>query len=100
MAYSREREIAKHGEIIKAEFDIFALKTQGVNGTTKAQRERGPGRNDIQTKLIARSNEDNIFLKTGKMTGTYGERVADRLEVDRELKIRKDAAVMVYNGTT
>ncbi len=41
---------SKHGEIIKAEFDIFAPRkhTQGVNGGL-AQRMRTPV-NDIQTK--------------------------------------------------
>ncbi len=53
---------SKHGEIIKAEFDIFALsKTQGVNWwTTKAQRTNLV--NDIQTKKYQSLTDERQYL--------------------------------------
>ncbi len=51
----REKEIAKHGESIKAEFDIFALrkeKHKGSTGELKGTTNANPV-NDIQTKYQA-----------------------------------------------
>ncbi len=66
MVYYTRKEIAKHGEIIKAEFDIFAAlrKTQGANGglqgTTNANLV-----NDIQNKISSLTErKHNIFSET------------------------------------
>ncbi len=79
--------MAKHGEIIKAEFDIFALqrKTQRVNRWTKGTTNANPV-NDIQTKISSLTKtKDNIFLKP-KDNRTYGERVVTVLELDTGAK--------------
>ncbi len=78
MVYYTWKEIAKHVEIIKAEFDIFAWKTQGVNGWIQRLNLNPVS---IQTKISSLTEQkDNIFLKP-KMT-EHGERVDDRWRLD------------------
>ncbi len=63
--YTLKGNSKKHGEIIKAEFDIFALQHKGqrvdYKGTTAGQRHS----NKISSLI---PNEDNIFLKPKDMT--------------------------------
>ncbi len=91
------KEIAKHGEIIKAEFDIFVLKTQGVNAGLQRHNEREPGQRAIQTKISSfRPSERQYLSENRKMTLNVWRAGDDRLEAGyRELKDSKDAVKMV-----
>ncbi len=53
---------AKHGEITKAEFDIF--NSEKHNGWTTSTTNANPVVNDIQTKISSLTERDNIFSET------------------------------------
>ncbi len=69
------------GESIKAEFDIFASKTQGSTGGLQRHNETQTRSASIQTKISKPDRtKDNIFSETEDDRTLYGERVDDRLE--------------------
>ncbi len=79
-----EKEIAKHGEIIKAEFRylLHFEKHKGQRVDYKGTTNANPV-NDIQTKYQAWVGRKTIsFWTNRKIDRTYDERVDDRLEAE------------------
>ncbi len=67
-------------KIIKAEFDIFALrKTQRVNGWGYKRAVSEPGQRH-SNKVSEADQDERQYLSETKDDQTYGERVDDRLE--------------------
>ncbi len=71
----RERKLKKHGEIIKAEFNISALRKHTTPGGLQGHNEREPGQRHSNKNICFRPNErQHSFLETQKDDRTYGER--------------------------
>ncbi len=61
MGYTIRKDIAKHGGIIKAEFDIFALEnTRGQRVDYKGIVTNANPVNDIQTKISGLTERKTI----------------------------------------